>query len=102
MPIVAPTKESIDRAAEALAKCSIVACPSETVYGLGANALNAAGVAKVFAAKDRPRFNPLIVHVLGEEEAESYAAVNETARRLMKAFWPGPLSLVVLRQLGWC
>jgi L-threonylcarbamoyladenylate synthase len=100
MPIVAPTKESIDRAAEALAKGEIVAFPTETVYGLGANALNAAAVAKVFAAKDRPRFNPLIVHVLGEEEAESYAAVNETARRLMKAFWPGPLSLVLPRKSG--
>jgi len=66
MTIVAATKESIDRAAEALAKGEIVAFPTETVYGLGANALNAAAVAKVFAAKDRPHFNPLIVHVLGE------------------------------------
>jgi L-threonylcarbamoyladenylate synthase len=100
MPIVAATKESIDRAAEALAKGEIVAFPTETVYGLGANALNAAAVAKVFAAKDRPRFNPLIVHVLGEEEAETCAVVNDTARRLMRAFWPGPLSLVLLRKSG--
>src|SRR6478672_11039464 len=100
MTIVAATKESIDRAAEALAKGEIVAFPTETVYGLGANALNAAAVAKVFAAKDRPRFNPLIVHVRGEEEAEAYAVINDTARKLMRAFWPGPLSLVLPRQQG--
>jgi L-threonylcarbamoyladenylate synthase len=100
MPIVAATKDSIDSAAEALAKGEIVAFPTETVYGLGANALDASAVAKVFAAKDRPRFNPLIVHVLGPEEAEAYAVVNDTARRLMKAFWPGPLSLVLPRQSG--
>ncbi|MGH6824281.1 L-threonylcarbamoyladenylate synthase [Methyloceanibacter sp.] len=98
MTIVAATKQSIDRAAEALAKGEIVAFPTETVYGLGANALDAAAVAKVFAAKDRPRFNPLIVHVLGEEEAQACAVVNETARRLIKAFWPGPLSLVLPRR----
>lgn len=100
MTIVAATKESIDRAAEALAKGEIVAFPTETVYGLGANALNAAAVAKVFAAKDRPRFNPLIVHVLGEEEAEADAVINDTARKLMRAFWPGPLSLVLPRETG--
>jgi L-threonylcarbamoyladenylate synthase len=100
MTIVAATKESIDRAAKALAKGEIVAFPTETVYGLGANALNAAAVAKVFAAKDRPRFNPLIVHVLGEEEAEAYAVINDTARGLMRAFWPGPLSLVLPRKSG--
>jgi L-threonylcarbamoyladenylate synthase len=100
MTIVAATKESIDRAAEALAKGEIVAFPTETVYGLGANALNAAAVAKVFAAKDRPRFNPLIVHVLGEEEAEADAVINDTARKLMRAFWPGPLSLVLPRKSG--
>jgi len=100
MTIVAVTKESIDRAAKALARGEIVAFPTETVYGLGANALNAAAVAKVFAAKDRPRFNPLIVHVLGEEEAEAYAVINDTARRLLHAFWPGPLSLVLPRKSG--
>ena len=98
MTIVAATKKSIARAAEALAKGEIVAFPTETVYGLGANALDATAVAKVFAAKDRPRFNPLIVHVLGPGEAETYAVVNETARKLMKAFWPGPLSLVLPRR----
>jgi L-threonylcarbamoyladenylate synthase len=98
MPIVAATEESIARAAEALARDEIVAFPTETVYGLGANALDASAVAKVFAAKDRPRFNPLIVHVLGSSEAETYALVNDTARTLMQAFWPGPLSLVLPRR----
>jgi len=100
MPIVAATDEAIARAAEALARGEIVAFPTETVYGLGANALDAAAVAKVFAAKARPRFNPLIVHVPGEVEAESYALVNDTARKLMRAFWPGPLSLVLPRRAG--
>jgi L-threonylcarbamoyladenylate synthase len=54
----------------------------------------------VFVAKDRPRFNPLIVHVLGEEEAEAHAVINDTARKLMRAFWPGPLSLVLPRKSG--
>jgi L-threonylcarbamoyladenylate synthase len=98
MPIVAATDDSIARAAEALARGEIVAFPTETVYGLGANALDAVAVAKVFAAKARPRFNPLIVHVLGEAEAETYAIVNDTARKLMRAFWPGPLSLVLPRR----
>ena len=100
MPIVAATKESISRAAEALARGEIVAFPTETVYGLGANALDATAIAKVFAAKERPRFNPLIVHVLGLEQAETHAAVNDTARKLIRAFWPGPLSLVLPRKKG--
>jgi L-threonylcarbamoyladenylate synthase len=98
MPIVAATKESIDRAANAVADGEIVAFPTETVYGLGANALDAAAVAKVFAAKERPSFNPLIVHVLSAKQAEDYAEVNDTARRLMRAFGPGPLSLVLPRR----
>ena len=98
MPILAATDEAVARAAEALARGNLVAFPTETVYGLGANALDAAAVAKVFAAKERPRFNPLIVHVLGEEDAERYAIVNATARRLMQAFWPGPLTLVLPRR----
>ena len=83
------------RRREALARGDIVAFPTETVYGLGANALDARAVAKVFAAKERPRFNPLIVHVPDLAAAERYAVVNETARLLAEAFWPGPLSLVL-------
>jgi L-threonylcarbamoyladenylate synthase len=100
MPIVAATEETIGRAAEALARGKLVAFPTETVYGLGANALDASAVAKVFAAKERPRFNPLIVHLLGEEEAAAYAVLSKTARKLTEAFWPGPLSLVLPRRAG--
>jgi L-threonylcarbamoyladenylate synthase len=95
MPIVPATQEAVRAAAEALARGDIVAFPTETVYGLGANALDARAVAKVFAAKERPRFNPLIVHVPGLVEAESYAVVTDAARKLAEAFWPGPLSLVL-------
>ena len=100
MPVVPATPEAIRQAAQALARGEIVAFPTETVYGLGANALDARAVAKVFAAKERPRFNPLIVHVPGLEAAERYAVVNDTARRLAEAFWPGPLSLVLNKRAG--
>lgn len=102
MPIVPATDETIRRAAEALAGGEIVAFPTETVYGLGANALDARAVAKVFAAKERPRFNPLIVHVPGVDEAERYAVVTELARKLAAAFWPGPLSMVLRRRPDCC
>lgn len=98
MPIVPATHGAIRRAAAALARGEIVAFPTETVYGLGANALDARAVARVFAAKERPRFNPLIVHVPGLAEAEEYGLMNATARRLAEAFWPGPLSLVLKRR----
>ena len=98
MSVVLATHGAIRRAAQALDRGEIVAFPTETVYGLGANALDARAVAKVFAAKERPRFNPLIVHVPGLAEAEEYALLNATARRLAEAFWPGPLSLVLKRR----
>ena len=98
MPIIAATQDAIRRAGEAVARGDIVAFPTETVYGLGANALDAHAIAKIFAAKARPRFNPLIVHVLGLEEAQGYAVVNATAQKLAGAFWPGPLSLVLPRR----
>jgi L-threonylcarbamoyladenylate synthase len=100
MPIVAARSETIREAAQALARGEIAAFPTETVYGLGANALDARAVARVFAAKERPRFNPLIVHVLGLAEAEGYGVMNEVARRLTGAFWPGPLTLVLPRMPG--
>jgi len=98
MPVVPATAETIESAAEALARGEIVAFPTETVYGLGANARDARAVARVFAAKERPRFNPLIVHVPGLAEAEKYAVVTDTARLLAQAFWPGPLSLVLKKR----
>jgi L-threonylcarbamoyladenylate synthase len=100
MTVVPATPEAISNAAQALRRGEIVAVPTETVYGLGANALDARAVAKVFAAKERPRFNPLIVHVLGVAEAESYATLDSTAHKLAEAFWPGPLSLVLNKRSG--
>ena len=98
MPVVPATPEAIRQATHALAQGDIVAFPTETVYGLGANALDARAIAKVFAAKERPRFNPLIVHVPGLEAAKRYAVMNDTAWRLAEAFWPGPLSLVLKKR----
>jgi L-threonylcarbamoyladenylate synthase len=100
MAIFQATAENIGHAARALAGGEVVAFPTETVYGLGANALDAAAVAKVFAAKERPRFNPLIVHVPGIEAAEAYAVVDDMARKLIATFWPGPLTLVLPRRHG--
>ena len=87
---------TIPRAAERLGAGEIVAFPTETVYGLGANALNEKAVAKVFAAKNRPAFDPLIVHIGDKEAASQYVtALDQRARQLMDAFWPGPLTLVL-------
>ncbi|MHA1517995.1 MAG: L-threonylcarbamoyladenylate synthase [Alphaproteobacteria bacterium] len=95
MSVRPATDQAIGEAAQALARGETVAFPTETVYGLGANARDAAAVAKVFAAKERPRFNPLIVHVPDHATAERYGVFDATARELAEAFWPGPLSLVV-------
>jgi L-threonylcarbamoyladenylate synthase len=95
MPVLPATDDAITRAAQALVRGEIVAFPTETVYGLGANARDANAVAKIFAAKERPRFNPLIVHVADIATAETYAVFDDTARKLAGAFWPGPLSLVL-------
>lgn len=81
-----------------LAAGELVAFPTETVYGLGADALNPRAVAAVFAAKGRPSNNPLIVHVAGREAAEAVARLTEAARVLADRFWPGPLTLVLPRR----
>jgi L-threonylcarbamoyladenylate synthase len=83
-----------DAAAQLRGGC-IVAIPTETVYGLAADASNAAAVAKIYAAKGRPDFNPLIVHVPDREAAEAIAMFNPMAAMLAEAFWPGPLTLVL-------
>jgi L-threonylcarbamoyladenylate synthase len=89
-------QSAIDEAARLLRAGRLVAIPTETVYGLGANALDAAAVRSIFAAKGRPTFNPLIVHVLDVTQARALAKSWPTiADRLVEAFWPGPLSLVV-------
>jgi L-threonylcarbamoyladenylate synthase len=82
-------------AAEALRRGGLVLMPTETVYGLAADAANPAAIAALFEAKGRPRFNPLIAHVTGLEAAKRFGAFDERARRLAEAFWPGPLTLVV-------
>ncbi len=76
----------------------LVAFPTETVYGLGADATNGEAVAAIFEAKGRPRFNPLIVHVADIEAAREIGRFDERAGKLAAAFWPGPLTLVVNRQ----
>jgi L-threonylcarbamoyladenylate synthase len=74
----------------------LVAFPTETVYGLGANALDSAAVARIYAAKGRPKYNPLIVHVADVALVPTVAAGwNDAAERLSHAFWPGPLTLVL-------
>src|ERR1700748_86199 len=87
----------IDAAAQALRAGGLVAFPTETVYGLGADATNGEAVASIFAAKGRPRFNPLIVHVADLAAAEVRAVSPPVARRLAEKFWPGALTLVVPR-----
>ncbi len=77
-----------------------VAFPTETVYGLGADARNDMAVARIFEAKARPRFNPLIVHVAQMEEAQRYVVWSEAAEVLARAFWPGPLTLVLPLRAG--
>jgi L-threonylcarbamoyladenylate synthase len=92
------SQRALDLAAGILQRGGTVALPTETVYGLGANALNAAAVAAIFAAKERPGWDPLIVHVADEAMlAEIVSDVPEAARLLIRAFWPGPLTLLLPR-----
>lgn len=81
-------------AVRALRDGGLVILPTETVYGLAADAGDARAVAAIFEAKGRPRFNPLIAHVSGAVQAEAIAVFDDRARRLAEAFWPGPLTLV--------
>ena len=90
-----PSGEILARAAEVLRGGGLVAFPTETVYGLGANALNPEAVKGIYRAKGRPSDNPLILHLSRVEQAEPLVCVDERARRLMRAFWPGPLTLVL-------
>ena len=90
--------QSIAQAARILTDGGLVGFPTETVYGLGADATNGEAVASIFAAKGRPRFNPLIVHIEDLAQAEKHAEFSETARALAHAFWPGALTLVLPRR----
>jgi len=88
-------KGQVSAAIEALRAGRLVILPTETVYGLAADAANAQAVAAVYAAKGRPSFNPLIAHVDGAAAARRIARFDGRAERLAEAFWPGPLTLVL-------
>jgi len=92
------TEQEIEKAAEILRKGGLVAFPTETVYGLGADASNQAAVRKIFAAKGRPPDHPVIVHVAGTSDLKHWAAqVPNSAWVLAERFWPGPLTMVLKR-----
>ncbi|MCK6527172.1 threonylcarbamoyl-AMP synthase [Myxococcota bacterium] len=96
--VLEPDEDGIRRAAAALRAGLLVAFPTETVYGLGADATDGVAVAGIYAAKGRPSFNPLIVHVPDAAAAERVASFDGRARELAAAFWPGPLTLVLPRR----
>ncbi len=94
--LLQPTPEEIDEAARLLKDGQLVAIPTETVYGLAANALDGQAVASIFAAKQRPMDNPLIVHIADEKDwADLVTAIPDNARRLADAYWPGPLTMIL-------
>ena len=92
------TAHDIHRAASLLKQGKLVAFPTETVYGLGGNAFSDEAAASIYAAKGRPEFNPLIVHVRSIEDANHHVEFGETALKLAQHFWPGPLTLVLPRR----
>ena len=94
-----PSDADYQRAVDLLVAGELVAIPTETVYGLGADAANPAAVGKIFAAKGRPADHPLIVHVAGHDAVDHWAEqVPDFAWELMEAFWPGPLTLILKKQ----
>ena len=104
MPVEPATQTHIENAARLLAQGGVIAFPTETVYGLGADATNSEAVLRVYEMKGRPRFNPLIAHVVELKTAEVHGHFNDMARTLAEAFWPGPLTLVLNKrtQSGIC
>ncbi|HTZ54260.1 MAG TPA: L-threonylcarbamoyladenylate synthase [Candidatus Acidoferrum sp.] len=99
MAVVPATPENLDRAAALLRDGAVVAFPTETVYGLGANAFDARAVARIFEIKARPAFDPLIVHVADQTMIERVAAgLPPKARVLIERFWPGPLTVVARKR----
>ena len=93
-----PSEEATREAVRRLKNGEVIGLPTETVYGLAADATNDRAVARIFEAKQRPRFNPLIIHVSGTEGAQEVVEMGETALKLAEAFWPGPLSLILPRR----
>jgi len=98
--ILEANPENIQKAAERLKSGRLVVFPTETVYGLGADATNDRAVASIFAAKERPTFNPVIVHFKNKNDAARAVAFNDKAELLASLFWPGPLTLILPRQAG--
>ncbi len=99
-PVLAVDDASLDRATRILLDGGLVAMPTETVYGLAADATNGRAVASIYTAKGRPSFNPLICHVSDLAMAENCAEFSPLARALADRFWPGPLTLVLPRATG--
>ena len=95
MPIFLPTAANLDRCAALLREGGLVGLPTETVYGLGANACNPDAVKKIFSVKGRPLLDPLIVHVATLKQADELGELSPVAKRLADHYWPGPLTLVV-------
>ena len=96
---MSPTEADFERAVALLQGGELVGLPTETVYGLGADAANPAAVAKIFAAKGRPADHPLIVHLAGHDAVDHWAEqVPDVAWELMETFWPGPLTLILKKQ----
>jgi len=98
LQIWTPGENHLEEAARALEEGRLVALPTETVYGLGADARNDGAVARIFEAKGRPHFNPLIVHLKDRKAAEEHARFDDRAGKLAGAFWPGALTLVLPRR----
>lgn len=96
--LVPATPENITHAAQIIRAGGLVAMPTETVYGLGANAYDAAAVASIFAAKNRPTFNPLISHIAELDFLPQYAETDARVMALARHFWPGPLTMVLRRK----
>lgn len=95
MTIVPLNAQSIKQAINLLEKGSLVALPTETVYGLAGDACHGQAIASIFSTKGRPQFNPLIAHVSDIDMAERYVVIDDLSRQLMQKFWPGPLTFVL-------
>jgi L-threonylcarbamoyladenylate synthase len=99
MNIIEATSEAIENAAQVIRSGGLVAFPTETVYGLGADGLNSIAVAKIFETKRRPAFNPLILHIASKNDLQKFAFINDNRiENLINKFWPGPLTLVLLKR----
>lgn len=96
--IVAPTPQGIAEACRLLREGQVIGIPTETVYGLAGDAYQDNAIARIYAVKNRPTFNPLIIHVASSEEVADLAEISLEAQSLMEIFWPGPLTLVLKRK----